>query len=47
MAGLGADFDQVIGCGDHGFVMFDHDDRVTRIGEVADDGDEPVDVAWM
>ena len=44
-AGLGADFDDVIGGANHGLVVFDDDDGVAGVGERTDDRDEPVDVA--
>ena len=44
-AGLGADFDDVIGGADHGLVVFHDDDGVPGVGEGADDRDEAVDVA--
>jgi hypothetical protein len=46
-AGLGADFDDVIGRADHRLVVLDDDHGVAGVGERADDADEPVDVARM
>ncbi len=46
-AGLGTDFDDVVGGADHGLVVFDDDDRVARVGERADDADQAVDIAWV
>ena len=44
-AGLGPDLDHVVRGADHGLVVLDHDHRVARVGQRADDGDQAVDVA--
>ncbi len=44
-AGLGADFDHMIGGTDHRLVVLDDDNRVASVGQRADDAEESVDVA--
>ena len=47
MTGFGADLDQVVGRRDHGFVVFHHDDGITRVGKAANDGDEAINIAGV
>ena len=44
-AGLGTDFDHMVGGTDHRFVVLDHDDGVAGVGQRADDRDETIDVS--
>ena len=42
---FGTDFNHVVGGANHGLVVFDHDHGVARIGERADDANQPVQIA--
>ena len=44
-AGLGADFDDMVGRADHGFVVLDDDHGVAGVRQRPDDADQAVDVA--